>query len=39
MVATKMRDDMLAEGRDNEMETLIREARAVPDGLTGASED
>lgn len=29
MVATKMRDDMLAVGRDEDMDALIREGRAL----------
>lgn len=39
MVATKMRDDMRAEGRDDEMEALVRTARALQDELTGSSGD
>ncbi len=39
MVATKMRDDMLAQGRDEEIEALVRAARALQDELTGASGD
>ncbi len=35
MVATKMRDDMLAEGRDEEMEALVKTARALQDELLG----
>ena len=37
MVATRMRDDMLADGRDDEMEALVRTARALQDRLTGAA--
>lgn len=37
MIATRMRDDMAAEGRDHEMEALVRTARALQDELTGAS--
>ena len=39
MVATKMREDMSAAGRDEEMEALVRTARALQDELTGASGD
>ena len=39
MLATRMRDDMLAEGRDDEVEALVRAARALQDELTGASGD
>ena len=39
MVATKMREDMTAAGRDEEMEALVRTARALQDELTGASGD
>ena len=34
MVATRMRDDMMAEGRDEELEALVRTARALQDELT-----
>ena len=37
MLATRMRDDMVAEGRDDEVEALVRAARALQDELTGAS--
>ena len=39
MIATKMRDDLRAEGRDDELEALVRTARALQDELTGASGD
>ena len=39
MMATKMRDDMAAAGRSDEMEALVRTARALQDELTGASGD
>ena len=39
MIATKMRDDMAAEGRDEEMEALVRTARALQDELTGDAGD
>lgn len=39
MIATNMRDDMLAEGRDDEMEALVRSACAPQDELTDASGD
>lgn len=37
MIATKMRDDMVAAGRDEEMEALVRAARAVQDEVLGAT--
>lgn len=36
MMATRMRDEMHAEGRDDEVEALVRAARALQDELTGA---
>ena len=39
MLATRMRDDMAAAGRDDEMEALVRAARALQDELTGGSSD
>ena len=37
-MATKLREDMLAEGRDGELEELVRAARAVQDELLGGSK-
>ena len=39
MVATNMRDEMLAAGRDEELETLIGEARALQDELLETAPD
>ena len=35
MIATKMRDEMRAAGRDEELEALVRAARALQDDLLG----
>ena len=39
MMATKMRDEMRAAGRDEELETLIGEARALQDELLDGAVD
>ena len=39
VVATKMRAEMLAEGRDDELETLIGDARALQNELLGRAPD
>ena len=39
MMATKMRDEMLAAGRDEELEALIADARALQDEVLGGGAD
>ena len=39
MMATKMRDEMLEAGRDEEIQVLIREARALQNELLGGASD
>ena len=37
MIATSLRDDMTREGRAEEMEKLIEDARALQDSLRGGT--
>ena len=39
MIATKMRDDMLDEGREAELDALVAEARGLQDDLIGGGPE